>query len=87
MRVKLQDLLRQGEIVLKERKIEQYRSNAYCLLHKHFNVSRAPGAALAGAGLSGSAGFGLLGGYPRPRERRPLQHLLGSWEFMGLSLL
>ena len=87
MRVKLQDLLRQGEIVLKERKIEQYRNDAYCLLHKHFNVSRAQVLLSQEQDYPEALVLAYWADIRARGERRPLQHLLGSWEFMGLSFI
>lgn len=87
MRVKLQDLLRQGEIVLKERKIEQYRNDAYCLLHKHFNVSRAQVLLSQEQDYPEALVLAYWADIRARGERRPLQHLLGNWEFMGLSFI
>ncbi len=87
MRAKLRDILRQGEIVLKERQIEDYRNDAYCILHKHFGATRAEIL------LSGETEYPdetVLGYWEDIRargDRKPLQHILGSWEFMGLPFI
>ncbi len=87
MRAKLRDILRQGEIVLKERQIEDYRNDAYCILNKHFGATRAEIL------LSGEEEYPdetVLGYWQDIRargDRKPLQHILGSWEFMGLPFL
>ncbi len=87
MRAKLKDILRQGEIVLKERQIEDYRNDAYCILNKHFGATRAQIL------LSGEEEYPdevVLGYWEDIRargDRKPLQHILGSWEFMGLPFI
>lgn len=84
MRAKLRDIQRQGEIVLKERGIEDYRNDTYCILHKHFGATRAQIL------LSGEEEYPdetVLAYWQDIRargDRKPLQHILGSWEFMGL---
>ena len=87
MRAKLRDILRQGEIVLKERQIEDYRNDAYCILNKWFGATRAEIL------LSGEEEYPddtVLGYWQDIRargDRKPLQHILGSWEFMGLPFI
>lgn len=87
MRAKLRDVLRQGEIVLKERGIEDYRNDTYCILNKHFGASRAEIL------LSGEEEYPddtVLAYWQDIRargDRKPLQHILGSWEFMGLPFI
>ena len=41
MRANPKDLLKQGEIVLKERGIENHRFDAFNIHHKHFKMNRA----------------------------------------------
>jgi hypothetical protein len=41
IKAKLKDLQTQGEIILKERGIEDFRKDVFCLLNKHFGCSRA----------------------------------------------
>ncbi len=87
MRAKLKDILRQGEIVLKERQIEQYRNDAYCILNKHFGVNRAQ---ILLAGEEEYPDDTVLAYWQDIRargDRKPLQHILGSWEFMGLPFI
>ncbi|MBQ8893967.1 MAG: peptide chain release factor N(5)-glutamine methyltransferase [Clostridia bacterium] len=87
MRAKLRDILRQGEIVLKERGIEDYRSDAYCILNKHFGVNRAQ---ILLAGEEEYPDETVLAYWEDIRQRgdrKPLQHILGSWEFMGLPFI
>ncbi len=87
MRAKLRDILRQGEIVLKERGIEDYRNDTYCILNKHFGASRAEIL------LSGEEEYPddvVLAYWQDIRargDRKPLQHILGSWEFMGFPFI
>lgn len=87
MRAKLKDLLRQAEIVLKERKIEQYRNDAYCILNKHFGVNRAQILLSAEEDLPEEAVLAYWQDIRARGDRKPLQHILGSWEFMGLPFI
>ncbi len=85
MRAKLSDLLRHGEIVLKEREIEDYKNDAFCLLNKHLGVSRAD---ILLAGEQDYPEEAVLAYWQDIRargDRTPLQHLLGYWDFMGLE--
>lgn len=87
MRAKLRDIQRQGEIVLKERGIEDYRNDTYCILNKHFGATRAQ---ILLAGEEEYADEVVLGYWEDIRargDRKPLQHILGSWEFMGLPFI
>lgn len=87
MRAKLRDILRQGEIVLKERQIEDYRNDTYYILNKHFGVTRAE---ILLAGEEEYPDETVLGYWQDIRargDRKPLQHILGSWEFMGRSFI
>lgn len=87
MKVKLQDLLRQGETVLRERGCESWRNDAFCLLNKHFGVTRAE---VLLAGLQEYPDETVLAYWDDIRARgnkKPLQHLLGRWEFMGLPFI
>jgi len=87
MRAKLQDLLRQGEIVLNEKKIENFRSDAFCLLNKHFGVTRAEILLSHEQDYPEEAVLAYWDDIRARGERKPLQHLLGSWEFMGLPFV
>jgi len=87
MRAKLRDILRQGEIVLKERQIEDYRIDAYCILNKHFGATRAQ---ILVSGEEEYPDEMVLGYWEDIRargDRKPLQHILGNWEFMGLEFI
>lgn len=84
MKAKLTDLLRQGEIVLKERKIEDYKNDAYCLLNKQFGVNRAQILLAGEQELEDEKVLAYWQDIRARGDRKPLQHLLGSWEFMGL---
>ncbi len=78
------DLLRQGEIVLKERKIEDFKNDAYCLLNKQFGVNRAQILLAGEQELEDDKVLAYWQDIRARGDRKPLQHLLGSWEFMGL---
>ena len=85
MRAKLSDLRRHGEIILKERKIDDYRNDVFCLLNKHFGVTRADILLRGEEDLPDDAVMAYMKDIQARGDRTPLQHLLGSWEFMGLS--
>ncbi len=87
MRVRLQDLLRQGEIVLREKKIDAYRNDAYCLVNKHFGVGRAEILLSKEQDYPEETVLAYWADIRARAERRPLQYLLGSWEFMGLPFV
>ncbi|MBQ7936044.1 MAG: peptide chain release factor N(5)-glutamine methyltransferase [Clostridia bacterium] len=84
MRAKLRDLQRHGEIVLKEREIPEYRNDTYCLLNKHFGVTRADILLRGEEDLPDEKVMAFWKDVQARGDRTPLQHLLGSWEFMGL---
>ncbi len=87
MRAKLRDILRQGEIVLKERQIEDYRSDAYYILNKHFGATRAEILLSGEEEYSDERVLGYWEDIRARGDRKPLQHILGSWEFMGLPFI
>lgn len=87
MRAKLKDLQRQGEIILKERGIENYRKDVYCLLHKHFGCTRADILLKGEEDYLESRVLDYMHDLQKRGDRTPLQHLLGSWEFMGLPFI
>lgn len=87
MRANPKDLLRQGEIVLKERKIENFRFDAFCLHHKHFGLSRAELLLAKEQELSEEKVLAFWQDIRARGDRRPLQHLLGKWEFMGFEFM
>lgn len=87
MRAKLRDILRQGEIVLKERGIEDYRNDAYCILNKHFNVNRAQILLTPEEEYPDEAVLGYWEDVRQRGDRKPLQHILGSWDFMGFPFI
>lgn len=87
MRAKLKDMLRQGEIVLKERKIENYRNDAFCLLNKHFGCTRGDVLLKGEEEYPDEAVLAYWQDIRARGDRKPLQHLLGSWEFMGLPFI
>lgn len=87
MRAKLKDMLRQGEIVLKEREIEDYRNDAFCLLNKQFGCSRADILLKGEEEYADDAVLAYWQDIRARGDRKPLQHLLGSWEFMGLPFM
>ncbi len=80
-------MLRQGEIVLKERKIEDYKNDAFCLLNKHFGVTRADVLLRGEEEYPDDAVLAYWQDIRARGDRKPLQHLLGSWEFMGLPFM
>ena len=84
---KLKDLQRQGEIVLKERGIENYRNDVFCLLHKHFGASRADILLQGEREFEEETVLAYMHDLQKRGDRVPLQHLLGSWEFMGLPFI
>ena len=84
MKAKLSDLRRHGEIVLKERGIEDYRNDVYCLLNKHFGCTRADILLKGEEEYPDEAVTAYFHDIQKRGDRTPLQHLLGSWEFMGL---
>lgn len=87
MRTKLKDLQRQGEIILKERGIENYRNDVFCLLNKHFGASRADILLQGEQEFEEDAVLAYMHDLQKRGDRIPLQHLLGSWEFMGLPFI
>lgn len=87
MRAKLRDILRQGEIVLKERQIEDYRNDAYCILNKHFGATRAQILVSGEEEYPDEVVLGYWEDIRARGDRKPLQHILGSWEFMGLGFI
>ena len=87
MKAKLNDLRQHGEIVLKERGIEEFRNDTYYLLHKHFGVSRADILLRGEEELPDEQVFAFWKDIQARGDRTPLQHLLGSWEFMGLPFM
>lgn len=87
MKAKLKDLQRQGEIILKERGIENYRNDVFCLLHKHFSASRADILLQGEQDYQEETVLAYLHDIQKRGDRTPLQHLLGSWEFMGLPFI
>ncbi len=87
MKAKLKDLLRQGEIVLKERQIEDYKNDAYCLLNKQFGVNRAQILLAGEQELEDEKVLAYWQDIRARGEHKPLQYLLGSWEFMGLPFM
>ena len=87
MKAKLKDLRAHGEIVLKERGIEDFRTDTYYLLNKHFGVSRADILLRGEEDLPDEQVMAYWKDIQARGDRTPLQHLLGSWEFMGLSFM
>lgn len=87
MRAKLKDMLRQGEIVLKEREIENYKNDAFCLLNKHFGCNRGDVLLRGEEEYPDDAVLAYWQDIRARADRKPLQHLLGSWEFMGLPFM
>lgn len=87
MKVKLQDLLRQGETVLKERGCESWRNDAFCLLNKHFGVSRAEVLLAGHREYPDDTVLAYWNDIRARGNKTPLQHLLGQWEFMGLPFM
>ncbi len=85
MRAKLSDLRRHGEIILKERQIEDYRNDTYYLLNKHFGATRADILLKGEEDYPDEQVMAYMKDLQARGDRVPLQHLLGSWEFMGLS--
>lgn len=84
MKAKLSDLRRHGEIVLKERGIEEYRNDTFCLLNKHFGCTRADLLLKGEEDYPDEVVTAYFKDIQKRGDRTPLQHLLGSWEFMGL---
>ena len=84
---KLKDLQRQGEIVLKERGIENYRNDVFCLLNKHFGATRADILLQGEREFEEETVLDYMHDLQKRGDRVPLQHLLGSWEFMGLPFI
>lgn len=87
MRATLRDILRQGEIVLKERGIEEFRNDAYCILNKHFHANRAEILLSKEEEYPDETVLGYWEDIRSRGNRKPLQHILGSWEFMGLPFI
>ena len=84
IKTKLKDLQRQGEIILKERGIEDYRQDVFCLLNKHFGCTRADILLKGEQEYPEEQILSYMHDLQKRGDRTPLQHLLGSWEFMGL---
>lgn len=84
IKTKLKDLQKQGEIILKERGIEDYRQDVYCLLNKHFACTRADILLKGEEEYPEEQILSYMHDLQKRGDRTPLQHLLGSWEFMGL---
>lgn len=87
MKAKLRDLQRQGEIILKERGIENYRNDVFCLINKHFGASRADILLKGEEDYPEEQVLAYMHDLQKRGDRVPLQHLLGSWEFMGLPFI
>ena len=87
MKTKLKDLQRQGEIILKERGLEDYRKDVYCLLNKHFGCTRADILLSGEEDYPEETVLNYMHDLQKRGDRTPLQHLLGSWEFMGLPFM
>ena len=87
MRTKLKDLQRQGEIILKERGIENYRNDVFCLINKHFGATRADILLKGEEDYPEETVLAYMHDLQKRGDRTPLQHLLGSWEFMGLPFI
>ncbi len=87
IKTKLKDLQRQGEIILKERGIEDYRQDVFCLLNKHFGASRADILLKGEEEYPEETILAYMHDLQKRGDRVPLQHLLGRWEFMGLPFI
>lgn len=87
IKTKLKDLQRQGEIVLKERGIENYRNDVFALLNKHFDCTRADILLKGEQEYPEETVLNYMHDLQKRGDRVPLQHLLGSWEFMGLPFI
>lgn len=87
MRANPKDLLRQGEIVLKERKIENFRFDTFCIHYKHFGMNRAELLLAKEQELADEKVLGFWQDIRARGDRKPLQHLLGKWEFMGYEFM
>lgn len=87
IKTKLKDLQKQGEIILKERGIEDYRQDVYCLLNKHFGASRADILLKGEEAYPEETVLAYMHDLQKRGDRVPLQHLLGQWDFMGLPFI
>ena len=87
MRANPKDLLRQGEIVLKERGIENHRFDAFNIHFKHFKMSRAELLLAKEQELSDEGVLAFWQDIRARGDRKPLQHILGAWEFMGYEFM
>lgn len=87
MKAKLKDLRAHGEIILKERGIPDYKTDTYYLLHKHFGATRAEILLRGEEELPDEQVMAYMKDLQARGDRTPLQHLLGSWEFMGLPFM
>ena len=87
MRANPKDLLKQGEIVLKERGIENHRFDAFNIHHKHFKMNRAELLLAKEQELSDEAVLAFWQDIRARGDRKPLQHILGAWEFMGMEFM
>ncbi len=87
MRAKLKDLQKQGEIILKERGIENYRNDVFCLLNKHFGCTRADILLHGEEDYAEETVLNYMHDLQKRGDRVPLQHLLGTWDFMGLPFI
>ena len=87
IKTKLKDLQTQGEIILKERGIENYRNDVFALLNKHFACSRADILLKGEQEYPEQTVLDYMHDLQKRGDRVPLQHLLGQWEFMGLPFI
>lgn len=87
MRANPKDLLKQGEIVLKERGIENHRFDAFNIHFKHFGMSRAELLLAKESELADEAVLAFWQDIRARGDRKPLQHILGAWEFMGFEFM
>lgn len=87
MKANPKDLLKQGEIVLKERGIENHRFDAFNIHFKHFGMSRAELLLAKVSELSDEAVLAYWQDIRARGDRKPLQHILGAWEFMGFEFM
>lgn len=87
MKLPLRNVLRNAEIILKERNIPNAHDEAFYLLNKYIPCTR--GDILLG--VTREIDPALIDAYMKDISKRtegiPLQYLLGKWEFYGLEFL
>ena len=87
MEVKVKSLLSQGEIFLKEKNIETFKTDAFYILKKHIPITRGDILLDKTVDIETNVIDDYFSDIQKRCNYYPLQYILGSWEFMGLEFL